>query len=485
MIKKEFLLFTVIILSLEGTAQSDLFSKTFGTSENDFAYSSLQARDGGYMVAGQIGIPNNGLTAIPDAWIIKLDKQGNKEWDRRYGGKEADVVFSLETTKDSGYISAGTTSSFGKNYPSMWILKLNAKGDTLWTRVFEGSIVSQARSAKQTSDGGYITAGKGFENILKLDQNGKKEWGKRYSWIFYDICQTADGGYITVGDSIYQQLNWDYIPVLTVFKLDKNGNKEWSNPLGNKFLGRAYAVRQTADNGYIIAGDSLASKSPTEYSHFAMALKLRSDGKVEWKYFGKEHSEFQSVETKKNGENVFAGNLTDPDYGLDVLVTLVDGNGKGKWTKNFGKSGGWEYAASIRQTSEGGFIVAAHTDAWGAGKYDAWILKLDANGNGNLPTGIDIPGWPSPDEMSMTIFPNPAPRKTTIGISLLRSKHVALEVCDISGKAVFSVFSGLLPQGLTEISWNATGMADGLYLCRLKAGQNTMTRKFIVYTPVK
>jgi hypothetical protein len=87
--------------------------------------------------------------------------------------------------------------------------------------------------------------------------------------------------------------------------------------------------------------------------------------------------------------------------------------------------------------------------------------------------------------MSLTIFPNPAPRKTTIGISMLRSNHVALEVSDISGKAVYSVFSGLLPQGLTEISWNAGGMADGLYLCRLKTGQNTITRKFIIYTPVK
>jgi hypothetical protein len=483
--KKDFLLFALTIVSLDSRAQSDLFSRTFGTRENDFAYSSLQIKDGGYMVAGQIGIPDNGIEAIPDAWIIKLDKQGNKEWDRRNGGKEADAVFSLETTMDSCFIAAGSTSSFGKNYPSMWVLKLNDKGDTLWTRVFEGSIVSQARSARPTNEGGYIIAGKGFENILKLDQNGRKEWGKRYSWIFYDICQTADGGFITVGDSIYQQLNWDYIPALSVIKLDKNGNKEWSNPLGNRFLGRAYAVRQTADNGYIIAGDSLASKSPTEYSHFAMAVKLRSDGKVEWKYFGKEHSEFQSVETKTTGESVFAGNLTDPEYGLDVLVTLVDGNGKEKWTKNFGKSGGWEYASSIRNSSGGGFIVAAQTDTWGVGKYDAWILKLDANGNGAVPTGNDIPGWPFPGEISMTIFPNPAPRKTTIGISLLRSTHAALEVFDSSGKALCSVFTGLLSQGFTEISWNAGGMADGIYLCRLKTGLNTMTRKFIVYTPVK
>ena len=63
-------------------------------------------------------------------WIIKLDKMGNKEWDKTFGEfKKGDGAFSVQQTTDEGYIVAGTTSSYGKGYPSIWIIKLDTNGD--------------------------------------------------------------------------------------------------------------------------------------------------------------------------------------------------------------------------------------------------------------------------------------------------------------------------------------------------------------------
>ncbi len=101
-------------------------------------------------------------------------------FNKTFGGSESEFAYSIQQTTDEGYIVAGTTSSYGEGYPSIWIIKLDTNGDSLWTKIYEGTIVSSAHSIQQTTDGGYIVAGQtdyygaGRYDmwILKLDENG-------------------------------------------------------------------------------------------------------------------------------------------------------------------------------------------------------------------------------------------------------------------------------------------------------------------------
>ncbi|MCP2605263.1 hypothetical protein NLC29_03820 [Candidatus Aminicenantes bacterium AH-873-B07] len=96
---------------------------------------------------------------------ILLITSANGQWARVYGGGDDDCAYSIQQTKDGGYIVAGYTKSFGNPDKEFWILKLNSKGKIKWQRTYGGYKFAGgtgddvATSIQQTKDGGYIVAG--------------------------------------------------------------------------------------------------------------------------------------------------------------------------------------------------------------------------------------------------------------------------------------------------------------------------------------
>ena len=102
------------------------WAKTFGGSGDDKAYSIQQTKDGGYIVAGYT---NSFGAGDDDFLIIKLDKSGNKEWAKTFGEMDGDYACSIQQTKDGGYIVAGWTKSFGARGRGFLIIKLDKSGN--------------------------------------------------------------------------------------------------------------------------------------------------------------------------------------------------------------------------------------------------------------------------------------------------------------------------------------------------------------------
>ncbi len=304
--------------------------------------------------------------------------------------------------------------------------------------------------------------------------------GQEVWLVFYAVEQTSDGGYIAAGDSIFKPQEWSYIPSLTVVKLDREGNREWNNPLGNSFLGSAFSVHQTTDGGYIFSGDSIAEKSAFDHSHYALAAKLDKDGKIIWKHFGPEYSAAQSICQTENGGFAATGNSLDEDHGMNVLVYLLDHSGNEIWQKSYGNITQWEYASSIFPTSDQGFIVAGQTESSGAGKYDVWVLKLDKDGNLN-PTGIPDPGIHQTGNLLLVQnYPNPFSQSTTMTFSLPEPEGVTLRILDISGRTVETTPCGYFPSGKSSITWKRKNLPGGVYLFRLEAGKLAGSGRFIL-----
>ena len=412
------------------------WAKTYGGAGLDYAGPIQQTTDGGYIVAGYTKSFGAGDL---DAWIIKLDGSGVVEWQNTYGGSDSDALSSIQQTVDEGYIVAGRIYPLS-GIPDAWIMKLNSSGVVEWQNTYGGSGWDDARSVQQTSDGGYIVAGEtqsfgaGSSDIwiVKLYGNGAVEWQNTYGGSDSDspfsIQQTVDGGYIVAGQTLsFGAGDFD----AWIIKLDGSGVVEWQNTYGGSNSDALSSIQQTADGGYIVAG---GTSSFGAVSFDIWIVKLYGNGAVEWQntYGGLGNDRAFSIQQTADGGYIMAGETQSFGEGnSDVWIMKLNADGTvGAWQQTYGGEPS-DYVRSIQQTADGGYIVAGYTMSFGAGSGDAWVLKLDANGsilgcsdgmiNGTSVSGVGTaatvttPTVITHDDFSPTVAPtNATPAPTAV-----------------------------------------------------------------------
>jgi len=249
----------LLIAMFAGLAHAG-WERTYGGSSLDRGESVAQTSDGGYIVAGYTDSFGAGGS---DFYLVKTDVAGDTIWTRTYGGSSGDYGWSVEQTSDGGYIVAGYTNSFGAGLADVYLVKTDAVGDTIWTRTYGGSDYDEGYSVAQTSDGGYIVAGytesfgAGYYDVylVKTDSDGDTIWTRTYGGSSYDegssVAQTSDGGYIIAGRTgSFGAGSWDVYLV----KTDGLGDTIWTRTYGGSSGDYGCSVAQTSDGGYIVAG---------------------------------------------------------------------------------------------------------------------------------------------------------------------------------------------------------------------------------------
>ncbi len=307
------------------------WSRTFGGTDHDMALSVQQTADGGYILAG--GTESYGA-GYSDFWLVKTDSNGNEQWNRTFGGTDDDMAWSVQQTVDGGYILAGCTESYGAGHCDFWLVKTDSNGNKEWDRTFGGTGGDVALSVQQTADGGYILAGEtgsygaGYPDfwLVKTDSNGNKEWDRTFGGtdkdVAYSVQQTADGGYILAGGT--ESYGAGYSDFWLV-KTDSNGNKEWDRTFGGTDHDVAYSVQQTADGGYILAG--VTESYGAGYSDFWL-VKTDSNGNEQWNrtFGGTDHGMAWSVQQTADGGYILAGDTCSYGAGgLDFWLIKVKG----------------------------------------------------------------------------------------------------------------------------------------------------------------
>ena len=336
--------FWIVKLKKDGSIQ---WQKSFGGSNGEIAFSIQQTSDGGYIAAGQTSSLNGDVTGNHsglDFWVIKLDTNGNLLWQKTLGGSSSDYATSIQQTKDGGYIAAGSSSSndgdvsghHGLSFTTdYWVVKLNASGNIQWQKSYGGSNADRASSVSQARDSGYIIAGNSISAdgdvsgthdkiygdawIIKTDKNGNIIWQKTYGGSDYEeaksIQQTTDGGYITAGwnrskngDVTGNHGDYDF----WVLKLNSSGSLLWQKSLGGSSADLAYSIQQTTDKGYIVAGGTSSNDGDVIGNHGKedfWVVKLNSGGNLLWQHAlgGSEYEEAHSLVQSKDGGYLVAG----------------------------------------------------------------------------------------------------------------------------------------------------------------------------------
>ena len=316
----------------------------------------------------------SGLSGEPPSWI------DTGIWARTYGGEWPDAAFSVQATSDGGFILAGSTNSFDAINTDFYIVKTDDVGNEQWNRVITDIGFDSAQSVRQTTDGGFIIAGGDRFWVIKMDAEGNEEWNEKFGHegdVAYSIVQTVDGGYVAVGKIDIDPYGRSPIEAWMV-KIDSVGNFSWGKIFGT--VGRfdaAYSVQQTADGGFILAGENGSNSADL------WLIKTDNNGNEEWNRTlgGNSWDEGASVQQTKDGGYIAAGLTTSYGAGnTDLWVVKTDAQGNEEWSRTFGGIHPDE-AHSVRQTLDGGYILAGYTFSSFLTLRDILLVKLDPEGN--------------------------------------------------------------------------------------------------------
>ena len=337
--------------------------------------------------------PTNGETLHGTVTILAevQDKEGiaqveffaNDKLLKSFTSSPYEYTWNTYSVSDGTYTLKARATNLSGNKSSKSINVIVNNGQ----KTFGGNSYDFAYSIQQATDSGYIVAGysTSFDwpdnvYILKLDSNGNLAWQRTYGGSGYDfgfsVDQTTDGGYIVVGGtSSFKVNNLD----VYLLKLNSDGSLAWQNTFGGNIDDYALSVQQTTDGGYIVAG---ATTSFGAGDCDVYVLKINPDGSLAWEktFGGNGEDQAASIQQTTDGGYIVAGVTGLFESGSsDAYILKLNSDGSLAWQKTYGGNG-YDAASSIQQTTDGGYIVAGVTKSFGAGYEDVYILKLDSNG---------------------------------------------------------------------------------------------------------
>lgn len=448
-----------------------MWDRSYGGSNWDYLSCFIPTADGGYLIGGTslsgiTGDKTEAFKGASDMWVLKLDASGNKVWDKTLGGNRGDGIEAMLQTPDGGFLLGGSShSDVGQdktqsnrgpnNTDDFWLVRLDAQGNKLWDRTLGGSGADALRTMEPTADGGYILggdtesgvsgekseAGRGLKDywIVKVDALGNKQWDRTFGGngtdTFAEVHQTADGGYLAggysrspaSGDKSEPSLGTDDAWIL---RLDGAGNKLWDKTIGAAGYDWLYALQETQDGGII--------------------LGIRTDSGI-------------------------GGHKTEPNKGTsnDFWLVKLDAAGNKLWDKAFGGSYS-DILINMSQTTDGGYIMAGNIyqstggDITGTikGSNDLWLVKTTA----------DPLGRPELKDLSrMAVFPNPGNGTFQIRFTGWKESQVTLEVTDLLGRRI-------LQQSVSAIETTTFRLppVKGVYLLQATHKQGRLTKRIVV-----
>jgi hypothetical protein len=326
----------------------------------------------------------------PDGELLRyLGLTDAPGWNKTYGGTNDDEAWDLVETSDGGYAIAGYTYSYGAGARDFWLVKTDAAGNHLWNKTYGGTYSDWAWDLVETSDGGYAIAGytasygagMGDFWLVKTDADGNMQWNQTYGGTSNDyafaLVETSDGGYAIAG---YTYSFGAGIDDFWLVKTDANGNALWNKTYGGTYEDWAWDLVETSDGGYAIAGYT--------YSYGAGArdfwlVKTDAAGNHLWnKTYGGTYSDWawDLVETSDGGYAIAGYTASYGAGSFDFWLVKTDAGGNHLWNQTYGGTGD-DDASSVVQTVDGGYALAGYTDSYGAGARDFWLVKTDAAGN--------------------------------------------------------------------------------------------------------
>jgi hypothetical protein len=492
------------------------WQKNYGGTANDIATDIVRTSDGGYAVAGYTSSNNIDVTGAisgEDAWILRLNAQGNIIWKRIYGGSSDDRANAIIQTGNGDLIFAGTTNSANGDISNpnggfdAWAVRLNSNGDVIWSRNLGGS-----------DDDAFFDVTPGPDASTLLFAGESKS----------DIEGTMNkGGYD------YYLASVDRNNGSTIFQKQYGGSSDEGARALTRFQGATYLVGTTASDN----GDVTGNKGGTD----VWLVRAANNGNLTLAktYGGPDNDEGNAIGRGSflylTGSTLSSNGDLNNNFGnRDFFVAKVDGQGMINFARNYG-GGSDDVAYEIVATPDGGAIVAGYSESATGnvgnnfGAKDIWAAKLGANGNLQLarnfggaddeiaysfvpvsPTSVVFAGYSESDdvnlnsnngnadywvfrvtsspaanvgdfaaaepvsveEITLSTYPNPAVEVLTVQST---AELTQVRLFDMTGRMVRTELVNT-----TQFDMNVSDLASGIYILTAVATDGTNLKQNVV-----
>lgn len=293
-----------------------LWTETYGTSNDEMGYSIQIVRDNGFIISGWVTYPDS----RKDVLLIRVDSLGDTLWTRYFGDSLSDeYAKSVDTTYNNGFIVFCDSANY------IWMLKINSSGDTEWAKLYQPDEPYMNNcnicDGQTTSDNGYIVAGNWMWTneinfYIKTDCYGDKMWTN--SSVIDEgstnaVIETYDNCYAFVG---FKQVGPPQIFGAVLAKVDSLGNNIFVNLyIDDSFPQQFRDIDNTSDSGFAIIG------SKSGYGSFL--VKTDFTGTIEWEriFNSGEISSVRSIKQTNDNGYIIAGSLDDGNTNVCIIKT--------------------------------------------------------------------------------------------------------------------------------------------------------------------
>ncbi len=440
---------------------------------------------------------------LGDYWLVKLNSTGAIEWQNTIGGSEDEELSSVQLTSDGGYILGGHSASGisgdkteeSQGSYDYWVLKVDEEGNIEWQNTIGGNAEDYLRSIIQTTDGGYLLGGHSYSDlsgdkteknqgyvdywIVKLNSTGNIEWQNTIGGFKGDymrsVIQAADGGYLLGGYSV-SNISGDKTEDCEggygdywVVKLNELGIIKWQNTIGGNSGDFLNSVTQTTDGGYFLGGYSKsdisgdkteANKGGYDYwvvklfaddvclqpSSLSVTDVTESAAKLKWDDVPEVMG--YKVRYKKTGTSEWSTtHSTDNDKKISGL------------------NPGTEYVWQVKSICG---VLPIKASEWSEKQFfTTGSLRSGALEDVLFPIEVDV-------------YPNPFISSTTISFSLQQTSAITIELFDMAGRVVHTLLHEELQSGSHEFTFDRAKLPAGIYLLKMQTPSSVMTQSIIV-----
>ena len=479
-----------IVLIKISLAGDSLWSKYYGGADADWPLGAFPTQDGNFYIVGTSSSDDGDITINPypnysNVWVIKIDSAGNKLWDNIYGGSDRDEVFNAIVSLDGGltilsstFSTDGDITNFYGGGRDIWLLKLDSNGNKQWDFTMGSNDWDYGYGIQQVSDSSYLISGSFFIGkggnidcaysdtnhtdglLFQVDKNGILIHQKCYHGSEYDCIRSVielPDGYLISGNTESPDIastnigfhpgythNGHPTPDIWLQKTDFEWNIEWEKCYGGSGWEDMYHIFQCSNGDYMMFGTTnshdgdvsgLHMYDETDQRQDVWMVRLNAEGDIIWQRC--------------------IGKMSDERIQTNSVLKIDDAN----------------YVLAIEASGcfiDGDFTCNPSEDPYNC-PYYAWVSQI-------TDTAASVGIAEQIQHIEVKLYPNPANQFATVEIPVTYDlKNAYAEIIDASGRMRDS-----FKVNEKQFVINVSGYQKGIYMIRIYDERGIITKKFIV-----